>query len=150
MRSSSGFAIIVSSLIGLAASACSQGTSDPVVENAWLRAPPPGAPTAAIYLTIVNRSSGADRLINVATPIAKRATLHRTVEENGMTGMRPVESLDIPVNGKVVLEPGGRHIMLEGLAARPAPGEAITLTLRFDRAGEMAVEIPVRQGPPAN
>lgn len=134
-------------LIGLAA-ACAQGESDPAVENAWLRLPPPGAPTAAIYLTIANRGPGADRLVDLATPIAAHASLHRSMEENGMAGMRPVESLEIPGDGSIRLEPGGYHIMLERLTGELAEGDSVPLTLRFERAGALEIDVPVSRTPP--
>jgi copper(I)-binding protein len=43
-----------------------------------------------------------------------------------------------------VLEPGGLHIMLIGLKQKLAPGDSIPLTLVFEHAGEVTVEIPVR------
>lgn len=135
-------------LIGFAA-ACSNGESGPLVEDAWLRLPPPGAPTAAIYFTLANRGAGADRLTGVATPIAEHASLHRSVEEGGMTGMRPVDSLEIPARGQVRLEPGGYHIMLERLSGELAEGDSVSLTLHFARAGTVDVEVPVRRSPPS-
>jgi len=135
-------------LIGFAA-ACSNGESDPAVENAWLRLPPPGAPTAAIYLTIRNRGDGADSLTDLATSVAEHASLHRSIEENGMTGMRPVERLEIPAHGEVRLEPGGYHIMLERLSGELGEGDSVTLTLSFRRAGAMEIGVPVRRTPPS-
>lgn len=128
--------------------ACSEGESEIAVEGAWLRTPPPGAPTAAVYLTIRNTGDGADRLIAVATPAAETATLHRTRMADGMMRMRPVESLEIPAGERIVLEPGGLHIMLEGLARPIEGGDEASLTLAFEQAGEKALTLPVRSTPP--
>ena len=46
------------------------------IENAWTRATPPGAKTAAGYMTIRNRSSSPDHLISAASPLAARVETH--------------------------------------------------------------------------
>jgi len=131
-------------LAAFALSACSPGESAIAIEQAWLRAPPAGAPTAAVYLTIANTGSGDDALVAVSTPAAGRASLHATREENGMVEMRAIERLAVPAGERVSLKPQGRHIMLEALEARPEPGEQIVLRLTFENAGEREIAVPVR------
>jgi copper(I)-binding protein len=45
-----------------------------------------------------------------------------------------------------VLDPGGLHIMLSGLRKKLVEGETIALSLRFETAGTVEIEVPV-QGP---
>jgi len=123
---------------------CSPGESEITLEEAWLREPPSGAPTAAVYLTIANTGTRDDALSAVSTPAAGHASVHTTREEDGMMRMRPVDSLPIPAGERVVLDPGGHHIMLEDLVQRPEAGTHISLTLTFEGAGERRIEVPVR------
>ena len=57
--------------------------------------------------------------------------------------MRKVEGIDVPAGGKAVLEPGGDHLMLFDLKAGLAPGDTFPLTLVFERAGSVTVEMRV-------
>jgi periplasmic copper chaperone A len=63
--------------------------------------------------------------------------------------MREVDAIDVPAGGKVKLEPGGLHIMLVGLKAPLAAGSSFPLTLKFEKAGELKVEVKVESGMPA-
>jgi copper(I)-binding protein len=58
--------------------------------------------------------------------------------------MRPVDGLEIPAGGTVVLKPGGGHVMISGLTAPLHPGEMLQLTLRFERSGDKPVELKVK------
>ena len=107
------------------------------VSHAVAPAPIADAPMA-LYLEVANAGPAADTLLGIAVP-GGSATLHETVGG----AMRPVERLPIPAAGAVALRPGGLHAMLEG-AARPAtPGDTLRATLRFARAGEVAIAAPV-------
>ncbi len=61
------------------------------IENAWTRATPPGAKTAAGYLTIRNKSSSPDHLIRAASPLAARVEMHVHLHDGDVMRMRPVE-----------------------------------------------------------
>ena len=63
----------------------------------------------------------------------------------GNMTMKEVESIDIPANEKVKLEPGGYHIMLMELAAPLVKGDQIEITLTFEKAGEQTVTATVRE-----
>lgn len=101
-----------------------------------------GAPGAA-YLTIINKSSKADKLVGAKSTAASRVMIHETVDEDGVLKMRHAKSFDIPASGKLVLKPGGRHLMLMGLAPEVKPGTKITLELQFQNAEPVKVTVPV-------
>jgi copper(I)-binding protein len=63
--------------------------------------------------------------------------------------MREVPAIEIPAGGKVALTPGGLHIMLVGLKAPLATGRSFPLVLRFEKAGEVKVEVKVESAVPA-
>ncbi|MEO8672972.1 MAG: copper chaperone PCu(A)C [Tahibacter sp.] len=82
------------------------------VEGAWIRAMPSGAPMQAGYAVLHNVGDEALSVVSASSVDYANVSLHQTVEENGMTRMRPIEHLDIAGGQGVVLEPGGRHLML--------------------------------------
>jgi periplasmic copper chaperone A len=100
--------------------------------------------SGVVYLTIVNRASGPDRLMAASTPVAARTDLHMTVRDGDTTRMRRLESVEIPAGETVAFHPGGAHIMLTGLEAPLHEGDRFDLTLEFETAGPMTIEIPVK------
>lgn len=118
--------------------------ADVNIENAWTRATPPGAKIAAGYMTIRNASGTADRLIAASSPAAAKVETHVTVEEGGISRMRPVKGYDIPANGSFELKPSGAHLMLMNLKAPLKAGERVPLVLKFAHAGEVRTELEVR------
>jgi len=62
----------------------------------------------------------------------------------GMMTMRMVEDLEIPAGGSVTLAPSGTHVMLMGLKAALQKGTTFPATLRFEKAGEVAVQVMVQ------
>ena len=89
-------------------------SGDIEIKNAWARATPGGAQTAAAYVTI--EAPSGDRLTGVSTPAAQKADIHSMTMDNGVMKMRQLDGLDLPAGKEVTLKPGGYHIMLTGLA----------------------------------
>jgi copper(I)-binding protein len=62
---------------------------------------------------------------------------------DGEMGMRPVEFVDLPAGVAVELKPGGYHIMFIDLVKPLEVGTTISLTLVFEKAGEVVIDVPV-------
>lgn len=115
------------------------------IEQPWSRATAPGTPVGVGYLVIANDGDEDDRLIGAGSPIAARVMVHRSIEEDGVTRMEHQdEGIPIPAGGSVALAPGGYHLMLMQLERRLEEGDTVPLTLRFERAGAIEVELEVR------
>jgi len=112
------------------------------IEDAWARATAPGAKVGAGYMKI--HTGVADRLIGATTPVAARVEMHVTEQKGEVMRMREVKAYAIPVGGVFELSPGGAHLMLVDLKAPLRQGSKVPLTLRFEKAGEMKVELEVR------
>ena len=104
----------------------------------------PGGNGAA-YFVVTNSGSAADRLIAAASPIGTTEIHESMMSDDGTMEMRPVNGVDVPAGGSVAFEPGGLHIMFLGVAEPPAVGDTIPLTLTFENASELTLEVPVRQ-----
>ncbi len=114
------------------------------IDDPYAITPFPGATTGAAYMRIHNGSERADRLVAVASPAAERVVLHTSVEEDGVMRMYAVEEgLEIAPGDDLRLDRGGAHVMFMGLTDAWADGDRIPLTLTFEQAGEVAVEVPV-------
>lgn len=130
-------------LAALPAAAQEYRAGDIVIEQPWSRAAGANA-TGAGFLTIRNTGATPDRLLSASSPIAGRVELHTMSMDGGVMRMRPVEAIPVPAGGTVQLAPGGLHIMLVGLAQPLVQGGRAPLTLRFERAGEVRVELAVQ------
>jgi copper(I)-binding protein len=98
----------------------------------------------AAYMIIRNRGSAPERLLALRTNEARSAEVHRTtITAEGIAQMRRVEAVDIPPSSEVRLAPGGLHVMLTGLKWPLVEGTSFPMTLVFERAGEVGVEIMV-------
>jgi copper(I)-binding protein len=100
--------------------------------------------TSAAYMTIRNRGREADRLLGVKADFAEIAQIHNSETRNGLTMMFEIDGVDVPGRGRATLEPGGMHIMLMKLNRELAPGEVVSLTLQFEKSGDVPVEAEVR------
>ncbi|MGB8862115.1 MAG: copper chaperone PCu(A)C [Ilumatobacteraceae bacterium] len=61
----------------------------------------------------------------------------------GQMGMRPVDAIELPAGVAVELKPGGYHIMLIDLAKPLEVGTTLKLTLTFEKAGDITIDVPV-------
>ena len=103
------------------------------------------AKTGAAFMLISNPGPEDDRLVAVRSEAAERVELHtHLIDANGVARMVEVEDgIAIPAGATHALRRGGDHIMFLGLTQPFEQGKMIPVTLVFERAGEIAVEIPV-------
>lgn len=106
----------------------------------WARA---GPSSSAAYVSIHNGQRAPDRLLGASSPAARNVSIHNSVMDGGVMRMRSAGALPIAGNGRIAMKPGGLHIMLMGLHAPLRPGTRLPLTLRFERAGNVQVSLPV-------
>ena len=115
----------------------------------WSRPTPPGAPTAAGYLTVTNTGRTPDTLLGGSSPEAASLELHESSMAGGVMRMRALPGgVTIAPGQTVKLEPGGYHFMFFGPKKPFAIGDHIPATLRFKRAGEVKVEFYVQEAAP--
>ncbi len=58
--------------------------------------------------------------------------------------MRPLgNGLVVPAGSTLVLRPRGYHLLLTGLEAPPVPGARLPVTLAFERAGSIDIDLAV-------
>jgi copper(I)-binding protein len=118
------------------------------IEHVWARSTPSSSQNGAVYLTIHNQGTQADRLLSAQTPQAARTQLHRSKMNNGVMQMREeVGGVALAAGQTVTFAPGGLHVMLMGLAQPLKSGTHFPLTLHFDKAGERRVEVEVQDSP---
>ncbi len=110
----------------------------------FARATLPNAPVAGGFLTIVNTGSEDDRLVSASADIARETQIHEMAMEGDVMKMRELpDGIVIPAGGSVVLEPGGYHLMMMGLTGALVEGETVPVTLTFEKAGAVTVDLHI-------
>ena len=113
------------------------------LNGAWARASIGTERPGVAYLTIHNMAAASDRLLGAETSVAKHATVHESLMKDGVMKMRPVGEIEIQPGGMVMLEPGGLHLMLTFLHKKLVEGESFPLTLKFEYAGAVTVNVKI-------
>lgn len=101
--------------------------------------------SGAIFLQIANPTDTEDRLVSAASDVAEKVELHTHIAgADGVMQMVEVpEGFPVPAQEGHSLQRGGDHIMLMGLTRELKDGDMITVTLTFEKAGDVVVEVPV-------
>jgi periplasmic copper chaperone A len=116
---------------------------DLVISQPWSRAPA-GAKVASGYLTIENRGTAPDRLLGGTADVAAKVDVHEMGSANGVMTMRSLnDGLTLSPGATVKLAPGGYHLMLAGLMHPLKQGDNVSMTLKFEKAGNVAVTFNV-------
>jgi copper(I)-binding protein len=111
------------------------------IGHPWARATV--AANGGAFLSVDNTGATADRLLRASTEVATTVQLHTHIKDGEIMRMREVASVDLPAGRKIVFEPGGYHIMLLGLKKKLVEGERFALTLEFEKAGKITVDIAI-------
>ena len=114
------------------------------IENPFSRATPGGAKVGSGYMTIVNKSGAADRLVAASSPAAGKVEIHEMTMQGGVMKMRELANgLPLEAGKTTSLAPGGYHLMLMGLKAPLKTGDKVPMTLTFEKAGKIEITLDV-------
>lgn len=137
-------ALVASMLAGpVMAHDYSKGEID--VDHPWSRPTPPGASMGVGYMVIRNHGGSDITLVGASTPRAGRVSIHETRMKDGVMAMQPLANgLSVAAGETVELKPHSYHLMLEQLVKPLKAGERVSLTLEFEEAGTLPVELNVQ------
>ena len=115
-----------------------------VVSDFWTRATLPNQKVGGGYMVITNNGEEEDRLVSISSPASGEVEVHEMSMENDIMRMRPLEGgIVIPAGETVELAPGGYHLMFQELEEGFVEGETVAVTLTFEKAGDVTLELPV-------
>ena len=113
------------------------------IGHPFARSTPAGAKAGGAYLSIENKGKVADKLLSASSPKAGSVELHTMSMDGNVMRMRQIPAIDVAPGATVKLAPGGLHIMLQEIKQPLKKGEKFPMTLVFERAGEVKVEVVV-------
>lgn len=117
---------------------------DLTISGGFSRATLPNAPVGGGFVTITNKGASDDRLIAATSPAAGEVQLHEMAMEGDVMKMRELpDGIPVPAGETVSLQPGGLHMMFMQLAGPLVEGTSFPVTLTFEKAGTVTVELSV-------
>ena len=121
-----------------------EGHSSIEVAQPWTRATPPGAGAGGGFVTLTNHGDGDDMLLGATSPITERVEIHIMEMDGDVMRMVPLPSgIELPAGESVTLAPGGLHLMLMELGSPIVEGAPVPVTLEFQHAEPMEIELRV-------
>jgi copper(I)-binding protein len=136
--------LIATTLVLASAAALAQAVK---VETPWARPTAQGQAAGGGFLRIVGGAAN-DKLVSASSEVAGRVELHTMKMEGDIMRMRQIDAIEVPAGKTVDLAPGGLHVMFMDLKAPLKTGSSFPLTLKFEKAGEVKVDVKVQTAPP--
>ncbi|MCG6120632.1 MAG: copper chaperone PCu(A)C [Blastomonas sp.] len=139
---------LVAAGLAIALLAGCQPPAQLLVEKAYIQLSPVEGSPSALYFTV--RGGPVDtELRSVSSASILRLEMHETVEENGMSMMRPLRAAAVPARGKVEFEPGGKHVMVWGLDPGALKRGNAEFVFTFSTGEKIAATAAIRAIEPA-
>jgi copper(I)-binding protein len=116
-----------------------------MVKDPYARVSAMMSSSGAAFMIIENHSGQADHLVGAASDIAEKVELHTHKEDsNGVMRMLHVEEgFMLPESGTIEMKRGGHHVMFLGLKEPLKDGDIVHVTLQFEKAGAVEIDVPV-------
>jgi len=115
------------------------------VDDAWAKPTVSADAPGIVYFQLTNEGTRDDHLlrVNVATEIAAASTLRRVDRAGGQVKVRYLaKGLAVPAHAPIQQ---GYYVMLSGLTEAFTEGRRFPVTMVFEHAGEVEVEVEVWQ-----
>lgn len=99
----------------------------------------PGDLPAAGYFTLMTTSEADITLTGADSPAFGNVTMHRTINQDGVTRMQPVAQLELEAGEQIEFAPRGYHLMLMKRTRPLAIDDDIEVTLLFANGQQQRV-----------
>ena len=101
--------------------------------------------SSAVYFALRNPTAAPIVLYGVEIDVAGSASIHQSMDHNGMASMMPQDSVTVPANGSVAFAERGLHIMASDLHTALRVGDTIVVRLLIRPARVDTLRVPVRE-----
>ena len=102
-----------------------------MVDDAWIRTAPPGAAMRAGYAVLRNDGDAPLVVRAARSDVFAAVTIHATQMDGGVARMRELPEIRLAPGERVVLEPGGKHLMLMRPAREFGAGETAMIVFEI-------------------
>ena len=108
------------------------------VSDGRLNLPAVAGSPASIYFTITNDGEESQMMRAASVLGAEGAKFYETAEWSGQVDMQELLQVDVPAGESLVLEPGGKHVMVDSLPEGLEAGGEIEVTVSFVRGDKVS------------
>jgi periplasmic copper chaperone A len=115
------------------------------VVHPWTFAASATGGTAQVFMRIRNLSNVQQRLVAASTAAAAMVELHAPAGDGGPAATKPLAAIVIEPGSEVELASDGPHLVLRGVRARLDAYDTFKLTLVFEKAGRIVVDVLVEE-----
>jgi len=118
-----------------------------MVDDAYIRSSTAKSTSGAAFMVVMNHSGADDRLIGASSDVADKVELHsHRSDDNGIMRMGEIEGgVAIAADEMHAFKRGGDHLMFMGLKEPLVQGAMVPVTLEFEKAGAVEIEVMVDQ-----
>ena len=139
-----GVALLAGFMLAGSAHAHSHKFKSLEVVHPWCIETSDAAKPVAVFMTIRNAGGRPDKLLRASTSMAAKAELRNGGAAPGAEG-KVIASVAVGSRGEVDLKRGGPHILLSGMKKELGAYDTFVMTLVFERAGKLEVEVQVEE-----
>lgn len=119
------------------------------LQQGWARLPAnPAMRMTAGYARLNNACATPATVVAASSAGFAEVSIHESVQVDGVSRMREVSPLPLPVGAQVVLAPGGLHLMLMQGHAELREGQQVPVQLQFGDGSRLDTELVVRKTAP--
>lgn len=101
--------------------------------------------SSAVYFTMKNAAAAPLVIYGVEIDVAAEASIHQSMDRNGMASMAMQDSVIIPANGSVAFAERGLHVMATNLHTALNAGDTVVVRLLIRPARVDTLRVPVRE-----
>lgn len=106
----------------------------------------PGVLSSAAYFGVKNQGASDDTIVSVSSEVAKHTEIHDMKMENDVMRMFKVDGVVVPAGQTLTFGTNNKlHVMLMELVKPLNVGDKFTLTIEFEKAGKVPVEVWVEE-----
>jgi periplasmic copper chaperone A len=98
-----------------------------------------------VYMKLKNGGGAPERLLSATTPLADKVELIEPKAQGAMTLPTVATALSVPAGGELALSADGPHLLLGGVKKRLSAYDSFKITLVFEKAGRMEIEVMVEE-----
>jgi periplasmic copper chaperone A len=125
--------------------ACGGAKADIDTSGAPHMRPAEQGASSAVYFALRNPSAAAIVLYGVEIDVAGSASIHQSMDHNGMASMMPQDSVTVPANGSVAFAERGLHVMASDLHTALRVGDTVVVRLLIRPTRVDTLRVPVRE-----
>ena len=113
------------------------------ISDARIKQLPATVPVRAGYMTLRNPSQVPVSIVAVRSVAFASVELHRSLMQDGMMSMQPVNTLQLGPGETLQLAPGGLHLMMMRPVEPTRPGAEIEIVLELGDGSEQVLMMKV-------